>query len=494
MTLRVLIADDHRIFRESLRCMLDLDPELTVVGTAASGDEVIERAHETHPDVICMDIMMPGLDGIEATRRLAASEPGARVIGLSAYPDRHYVLDMLNAGARGYVTKSEAPEELRTAIRSVCQDEIYFCPEVSGALLDPANPLAPYEHPAPLHMQASSREAHELLARIGEAASRRHPAPPAEELFWLRQIVEGSSLPSFVLDRRHRVIYWNKACEVLTGIPAGEVVGTGEHWRAFHDEAQPLLADLILQGADERTLRERYPGNFRLSPLVAGACEAEVFFPRLGKQGAWLYLTGTPIHDARHRVVGAIQTLQDFTVRHRAEEMLQQSEARYRQLSITDNLTGLYNPRHFYAQLKTEIGRAIRYGHPLSLLILDVDDFKHYNDSYGHLEGDEVLRRLAGVIRETPRLGDSGYRIGGEEFAILMPDTDLDRARLAAERLRGTFAALDFTPAAEVHRCCSVSIGVTSYRPYEKFTTLVRRADGACYRAKRQGKNCVVVD
>jgi len=494
MPTRVLIADDHRIFRESLRHMLDLDPEMTVVGTVGNVAELMENARHTQPDVVCMDIMMPGTNGIEATRRLVASQPGVKVIGLSAYPDRRYVLEMLNAGARGYVTKSEAPEELQSAIHSVCQNQLYFCPEVSSSLLDPLHVTPPGETTPSLRFKPGSREVQELLAEIRQAsASSTSPIPSADEFLRLHQIVEGSSVPSFVIDQRHVVTHWNKACEILTGIPAAKVVGTQDHWRAFYAEQRPIMADLILDGAEEQELERHYAGKFRKSALVNGAYEAEDYFPRIGENGAWIFFTAAPLYDAQDRLIGTIETLQDFTARHQAEAQLKESEARYRQLSITDNLTGLFNSRHFYDRLKMEIGRAIRYDHPLSLMMMDVDNFKQYNDTYGHLEGDQVLKQLAEVIRNCPRQGDSGYRIGGEEFAVMMPDTDLESAKQAAERLRAAFAAQVFSPKAGMTTHCSVSIGVTHYRPYEKFTTLIRRCDDGCYQAKHQGKNRVVV-
>ena len=492
--LRVLIADDHKIFRESLRCMLDLEPDLTVVGVVGDGMELLDRASQTRPDVVCMDIMMPGINGIEATRRLVARQPEVKVIGLSAYPDRHYVLEMLNAGARGYVTKSEAPDQLQNAIHSVCQNQLYFCPEVSGSLLDPLHIKYPGEITPPLRFNPESREVQALLAEINQASTTTTaPLPSPDEFFRLHQIVEGSTVPSFVIDQRHVVTHWNKACETLTGIPAAQVVGTRDHWKAFYAEERPLMADLILDGAREEQLAHYYEGKCQQSSLLKGAYEAEDFFPQIGDNGAWIYFTAAPLYDAQGRLIGTVETLQDFTARHQSEAILKASEARYRQLSITDNLTGLFNSRHFYDRLKTEIGRAIRYDHPLSLMMMDVDNFKQYNDTYGHLEGDEVLKQLAHVIRECPRLGDSGYRVGGEEFAVIMPDTDLESARLAAERLRSTFEAIKFSPAPGLEIHCSVSIGVTHYQQYEKFTSLMRRCDAGCYQAKHQGKNCVVV-
>ncbi|HEX6733209.1 MAG TPA: diguanylate cyclase [Azonexus sp.] len=493
MPLRVLIADDHRIFRESLRHILDLDPGMTVVDAVGSGDELLESARRQLPDVVCVDVVMPGIDGIEATRRLLASQPEIKVIGLTAYPDRQYVLQMLDAGARGYVTKSAAPEELHNAIRSVCQNQIYFCPEVSASLLDPLHPQ-PTEQAHPLRLSPDSREVRALLAEIAQASDQAGPPLPfSDEFVRLQQVVDSSSVPSFVIDQHHTVTHWNRACEILTGLAASQVVGTRDHWRPFYAQARPLMADLVLDGAREHELRRYYEGKFRKSTLIDGAYEAEDFFPRIGENGAWIYFTAAPLRDAQGRVIGTVETLQDFTLRHQAETTLRKSEAHYRHLSITDNLTGLFNSRHFYKQLKSEIGRAIRYNHPLSLMMLDVDNFKTYNDTYGHLEGDHVLQQLADVIRNCLRLGDSGYRIGGEEFAVMMPDTDIESAKRVAERLRATFATTRLTPRPDFVTHATVSIGVTHYHLYEKLTAFIRRGDAGCYQAKHQGKNCVVV-
>jgi two-component system cell cycle response regulator len=181
----------------------------------------------------------------------------------------------------------------------------------------------------------------------------------------------------------------------------------------------------------------------------------------------------------------------DITEFKRAEEFLRESEKRYRELSITDDLTKLYNSRHFYDQLRTEIERANRYNRPLSLLLLDIDNFKHYNDTYGHLEGNGVLAKLGKVIQESLRQTDSAYRYGGEEFTMILPETKGEEAVSVAERMRKRFEAEMFSPTFEekVHK--TVSIGVAQYQPEEEFLAFMRRVDKAMYAAKDQGKNRV---
>lgn len=139
MKLRILLADDHQIFLDALRIMLEMEADLEVVAETGDGLEVVRLARETNPDVVCMDIGMPGMNGIDTTRRLLDVSPSIRVIALSAYSDRNYVVAMLDAGAMAYVTKAEAGEELLRAIQAVRQNRTYLCPDaartVKNALL-----------------------------------------------------------------------------------------------------------------------------------------------------------------------------------------------------------------------------------------------------------------------------------------------------------------------------------------------------------------------
>ena len=176
--------------------------------------------------------------------------------------------------------------------------------------------------------------------------------------------------------------------------------------------------------------------------------------------------------------------------RRLTNERLQMLE-KLKKLSITDGLTNLYNSRHFYNQLKSEVDRSMRYNHPLSMLILDIDHFKVYNDSYGHLQGDKVLVRLGQVIKLLLRKMDSAYRYGGEEFTVILPETDSEEALTVAQRIRKAIKEIVFVPVAGVEAAITISIGMTTYSSQEELTTFIQRADKALYASKGEGRDKV---
>lgn len=158
------------------------------------------------------------------------------------------------------------------------------------------------------------------------------------------------------------------------------------------------------------------------------------------------------------------------------------------QAAVTDGLTGLKNHQAFQEALHTLVQMAERLQQPLSLIMLDIDHFKQFNDTFGHPAGDELLRQVAQVLRDSARVYDVAARYGGEEFALLLPNTTLEQAVQVAERLRETIGAI-----ANPHRAITASLGVATYRGGAAPATLLYEADAALYRAKRDGRNRVCV-
>ncbi|MCW3053712.1 MAG: diguanylate cyclase domain/uncharacterized domain [Chthonomonadales bacterium] len=171
----------------------------------------------------------------------------------------------------------------------------------------------------------------------------------------------------------------------------------------------------------------------------------------------------------------------------RANRQLAELNTRLEALATTDGLTGLKNHRTFQERLQEEVRRAVRYGSPLSILMLDVDRFKTYNDAFGHPAGDAILRKIAEVLQAKARTTDLVARYGGEEFAVILPETDREQARTAAERFRGAIESASWPEWA-----VTASFGVaTLSRTTGDAVALIAQADAALYQSKRIGRNCV---
>ena len=186
------------------------------------------------------------------------------------------------------------------------------------------------------------------------------------------------------------------------------------------------------------------------------------------------------LKDTKGDVVGTLGVMKDITERKKLEQEL-------KRLSITDDLTGLYNQRHFYDELKKEIERAKRHKRTLSLLLFDIDGFKHYNDTYGHLEGDMILQKTGEIIVLNIRENvDSGYRYGGDEFIVVLPETDKNQAFSVGERIRRSFSDIGLDGV-------TVSIGLAEYQNGLDLKTFISRADKAMFSSKHLGGDRITV-
>jgi diguanylate cyclase (GGDEF)-like protein len=175
----------------------------------------------------------------------------------------------------------------------------------------------------------------------------------------------------------------------------------------------------------------------------------------------------------------------------RAQRRIRETAERLRLSATTDELTGIANRRAFLHALEIEVARAERNGAPLSVAVIDLDHFKKVNDRYGHAGGDSVLKGFADVARRTMRTGDVVGRLGGEEFGVLMPDTDVVAAKRACERLRAEVAAARFTTPGDEPVRVTISSGIALLVAGEERDHLVTRADDALYKAKESGRNQV---
>jgi DNA-binding NarL/FixJ family response regulator len=204
-TIRILIADDHGVVREGLRAVLGPEPDMEIVGEAATGIEVLERAAELRPDVILMDIQMPGMNGIEATRRILQTNPHVGVVVLTMFEDDESVFSAMRAGARGYVLKGAPPAQILKVLHAVAGGEAYFGPEIARRLMSFFSQPTPAS-PAETFPELTSREV-EILDLIAQGHSN---AKIAARLFVSPKTVGNHISHIFtklqVADRAHAII------------------------------------------------------------------------------------------------------------------------------------------------------------------------------------------------------------------------------------------------------------------------------------------------
>ncbi len=213
-------------------------------------------------------------------------------------------------------------------------------------------------------------------------------------------------------------------------------------------------------------------------------------YPIIKKDGGEVWVgQNTQLIFENGKIAGFQAVSRDITDRRRLEKELKESEEKYRELSIVDDLTHLYNSRYFYDQLKMEIDRIERHEYPLTLMLLDLDDFKIFNDTYGHIEGDHVLLRLGQLIKRCLRKEASAYRYGGEEFTIILPMTTKEEGVVTAERIREELKNEIFCPVPGKNVNLTVSIGLAQYRKQEDMRVFVNRVDHLMYRSKKNGKD-----
>ena len=191
----------------------------------------------------------------------------------------------------------------------------------------------------------------------------------------------------------------------------------------------------------------------------------------LGDEIKTFNVTASPVISGRDRFIGKIAIFRDIEEKRKLEERL-------RQESMRDFLTGAYNRRYFYEVLDNLISRFSRYKRPFCLMMIDIDNFKKLNDTYGHLQGDWLLKELVGIIKDKVRKGiDSIVRYGGDEFSVILDESDIARAREVAERIIEGFKESD-------RKCTSLSIGISQYREGLGLEELIREADSCMYEAK----------
>src|SRR5262245_3568265 len=270
--------------------------------------------------------------------------------------------------------------------------------------------------------------------------------------------------------------------------------------RAAADSPDIILLDLKMPVMDGLTAARKLKSNpttksipiILLTASKAISDKVEAF-----AAGADDYVTKPfDFHEVDARIRAMLRKRELYATLEQTVETLKSANTQLEELLVVDEKTGLYNFRQFQKKLKEEWLRAERYGTSLSLAMLDLDDFKRVNDSFGHPAGDRVLQEFATLVAGGARATDLAARYGGEEFAVILPHTGGAMANRVADRIR--LAVRDFRFVAPEHSLrLTVSIGISTFPSVPDITTqsaLILAADRALYRAKKMGKDCVVVD
>ncbi len=451
MSARILVVDDVVPNVKILEAKLSV--EYYDVITAYNGPDALELAREKSPDLILLDVMMPQMDGFEVCQRLkkdpkTAHIPVIMVTALSETADR---VQGLESGADDFLTKPVDDVALFARVKSLLRlkmmmDE-FRLREATSFDLGVINPN---------DEEGNAVIRGRILAIDDNDFSSQQLRQIYDDKYDL--VIESNMEEAQVLARGGDF----DLAVVSLGATSFDPLRFCSRIRTFEETRQLPLLTLVDEADSDKLVKglELGVNDYVMRPI---------------DKNELIVRTKTQV------------------LRKQYQDRLRHNYHRSMELAVTDALTGLYNRRYMTNHLETLQNSAVQDHKPVSLLILDIDFFKKVNDTHGHDVGDEVLKQFSGRMIKSVRGIDLACRYGGEEFVVVMPDTDLAVALGVAERLRREVADLPFKiPASDLELDVSCSIGVAMSMESETSESLIKRADEALYQAKRDGRNRVV--
>jgi two-component system, cell cycle response regulator len=454
MTARVLVVDD--ILSNVKLLEAKLTAEYFEVVTAYSGAEALAKIGNCEPDIVLLDVMMPGMDGFEVCRRIKANPATAHipVIMVTALDQSSDRVAGIEAGADDFLTKPVDDAALFARVRSLVRlklmtDELRMR-EATGQSMGLVDPAVSMIEGAPSGRILIIEDRPEAVAWFVGALEPDNDVSSVDTFEEALVRVRGGDYDLIIVSLGMRGFDGLRLCSQLRSLPQGRHV--------------PIL--VIVSDGDRRKLNQAL------------------------EMGVNDYLT-RPVD--RNELMARVRTQ---LRKKRYADRLRHNVQLSLEMAITDQLTGLHNRRYMSRHLEDLLAQSRKTGRPVSYVIMDIDFFKAVNDTYGHDTGDEVLQEFARRIAANVRGIDLACRFGGEEFVVVMPDTDIAFAYTVAERLR---RQIECTPVS-INRppgklTVTVSIGISAFEgPEDTAEALLHRADQALYQAKRTGRNRVVAD
>lgn len=451
MTALVLVVDDRPT--NVLLLETKLSNEYYNVITARDGYEAIQKTKERNPDLILLDVMMPGIDGFEVCRRLKADPetghiPIVMVTALSSKSDR---LRGLEVGADDFLTKPFNDivffARTKSLIRvKMLMDELRLrdktSAEIAGAYTARKSPVS--------NIAGAS-----VLVVDDDAVQAQHAANKLSELFQVEIARDYQSAIACMQRHEFDVVV------VSTQMNGTEGLRLASYLKCQEETRQVPIIILVNESRTQTMLKALELGinDYLLLPLDTNEMMARV---------------KTQIR------------------RKKYQDALRRSYEKSIADAIIDPLTGLYNRRFMDTHLENLAQQAGRHGKPFTMMLIDIDHFKPINDTYGSAVGDQVLQGIAQVMSKSIRTADLAARFGGEEFVVLLPETDLLSASTVTDRVRKMVEVSAINVNHDIHTLnITVSIGAAQLRPQEKWQDLLKRTDAALYQAKHNGRNQV---
>lgn len=454
MTARVLVVDDLLVNVKLLEARLVA--EYYDVLTASSGHEALDICARERVDIILLDVMMPGLDGFETCRRLKSDPatqhiPVIMVTALDQVSDR---VRCLEYGADDFLTKPVDDLALITRVKNLTRLKM-----LNDEML----------------MRASTRRNMGLVDQVALEAVLQQMRG---RIMVVDDHERSATRLQDVLSRQHDVVV-----EADAEVAAAKMTS---------EEFDLAIVSLSLVSSDGMRLCSQLrtgEATRHLPIIILVEPNNEARLLRGLDLGVTDYLI-RPLE--RQELLARVQTQ---IKRKRYSDYLRKRLESCFELSIMDPLTQLHNRRYLDSHLNTLVSEAKANASKLSMLMIDVDHFKSVNDTYGHDAGDIILKECAARLKQNTRGVDLTARIGGEEFVVVMPDTDRVRAALIGERLRACIAEQPFKVNDDITLRITASVGLGSLEMVEDTPeTIMKRADKALYAAKRQGRNRVSAD